>query len=54
VADGWGRQRIIVFPTLDLIVVFTAGNYSMPHGQVYDMMYSMVNAFVLAAAISEK
>ena len=53
VADGWGGQRIIVFPTLDLIVVFTAGNYSMPHGQVYAMMYSMVNAFVLPAAISE-
>ena len=53
-AVGWGGQRIIVFPTLDLIVVFTAGNYSMPHGQVFGMMYSMVNAFVLPAAISEK
>lgn len=53
-AVGWGGQRIIVFPTLDLIVVFTAGNYSMPHGQVFAMMYSMVNDFVLPAAISEK
>lgn len=53
-ADGWGGQRIIVFPTLDMIVVFTAGNYSTPHGQVFAMMYSMVNAFVLPAAISEK
>lgn len=53
-AVGWGGQRIIVFPTLDLIVVFTAGNYSAPHGQVYAMMYSMVNAFILPAAISEK
>jgi CubicO group peptidase (beta-lactamase class C family) len=53
-AVGWGGQRIIVFPTLDLIVVFTAGNYSMPHGQVYCMMYSMVHAFILPAAISEK
>ena len=53
-AVGWGGQRIIVFPTLDLIVVFTAGNYSMPHGQVYAMMYSMVNAFILPAAISGK
>jgi len=53
-AVGWGGQRIIVLPTLDLIVVFTAGNYSTPHGQVFAMMYSMVNAFVLPAAISEK
>jgi len=53
-AVGWGGQRIIVFPTLDLIVVFTAGNYSMPHGQVFAMMYSMVNAFVLPAAILGK
>jgi CubicO group peptidase (beta-lactamase class C family) len=53
-AVGWGGQRIFVFPTLDLIVVFTAGNYSTPHGQVYAMMYSMVNAFILPAAISEK
>lgn len=53
-AAGWGGQRIIVFPTLDLIVVFTAGNYLTPRGQVYAMMYSMVNAFVLPAAISGK
>lgn len=53
-AVGWGGQRIIVFPTLDLIVVLTAGNYSTPHGQVFAMMYSMVNAFVLPAAIKEK
>jgi CubicO group peptidase (beta-lactamase class C family) len=53
-ADGWGGQRILVFPTLDLIVVFTGGNYSMPHGQVSAMMYSMVNAFVLPAAILGK
>jgi CubicO group peptidase (beta-lactamase class C family) len=50
----WGGQRIIVFPTLDMIVVFTAGNYSTPHGQVFAMMYSIVNAFVLPAAVSEK
>ena len=53
-AVGWGGQRIIVFPTLDLITVFTAGNYSMPPGQVFAMMYSMVNAYVLPAAIFEK
>lgn len=53
-AVGWGGQRIIVIPTLDLIIVFTAGNYSTPHGQVFAMMYSMANAFVLPTAISEK
>lgn len=53
-ADGWGGQRIYVFPTLDLIVTFTAGNYSTPHSQVYAMMYSIVNAFILPAAISGK
>lgn len=26
-ALGWGGQRIIVFPSLDMVVVFTGGNY---------------------------
>ena len=26
-AAGWGGQRIIVFPRLDMVVVFTGGNY---------------------------
>jgi CubicO group peptidase (beta-lactamase class C family) len=26
-AAGWGGQRIIVFPSLDLVLVFTGGNY---------------------------
>jgi CubicO group peptidase (beta-lactamase class C family) len=26
-ANGWGGQRIFVFPDLDMIVVFTGGNY---------------------------
>jgi len=26
-AEGWGGQRIIVFPELDAVVVFTGGNY---------------------------
>jgi CubicO group peptidase (beta-lactamase class C family) len=30
-ADGWGGQRIMVFPSLDLVVVFTGGNYTQQH-----------------------
>jgi CubicO group peptidase (beta-lactamase class C family) len=26
-AAGWGGQRIAVFPSLDMVVVFTGGNY---------------------------
>lgn len=26
-ASGWGGQRISVFPSLDMVVVFTGGNY---------------------------
>jgi len=27
-AGGWGGQRIIVFPELNAVVVFTGGNYT--------------------------
>ena len=27
-ADGWGGQRIMVFPTMDLVAVFTGGSYT--------------------------
>ncbi|MFC1884902.1 serine hydrolase domain-containing protein [Thermodesulfobacteriota bacterium] len=47
VASGWGGQGIYVFPDHDLIVVFTAGNHSLPHSQVFSMMYKMVNDYVL-------
>lgn len=30
-ADGWGGQRIMVFPDLDAVVVFTGGNYLQQH-----------------------
>jgi len=49
VADGWGGQRIFVFPTLDLVVAFTAGNYFTPHLQVGKMMYQTVNDYILPA-----
>jgi CubicO group peptidase (beta-lactamase class C family) len=29
-ARGWGGQYIIVFPSLEMVVVFTGGNYSTP------------------------
>ena len=30
-ADGWGGQRIMVFPTVNMVVVFTGGNYLEQH-----------------------
>lgn len=30
-ADGWGGQRIMVFPEKRLVVVFTGGNYTQAH-----------------------
>jgi CubicO group peptidase (beta-lactamase class C family) len=30
-ADGWGGQRVMGFPSLDLVVVFTGGNYTQQH-----------------------
>ena len=53
-ASGWGGQRIIVFPTLDMVVVFTAGNHSAPHRQVFRMMYGMVNGYILPAVTEQK
>jgi len=48
-ADGWGGQRIFVFPALDLVVAFTAGNYSTPHRAVFEMMYENVSKYILPA-----
>ena len=28
--DGWGGQRITVFPELDMVVILTGGNYATP------------------------
>ena len=43
-ADGWGGQRIIVFPSLDLVVVFTGGNYATP-----EPVHEMVREYILPA-----
>jgi CubicO group peptidase (beta-lactamase class C family) len=49
VADGYGGQRIYVFPDLEMVVVFTAGNYSMPGMMVINMMNNIVNNYILPA-----
>jgi CubicO group peptidase (beta-lactamase class C family) len=45
-ADGWGGQRIMVFPDLDLVVVFTGGNYTQPH-----RLDEIVTEFILPAVM---
>lgn len=49
---GWGGQYVLVFPSLDMIVVFTAGNYDTTFPLFYLMMDRMVEEFVLSAIIS--
>ncbi len=46
-ADGWGGQNIIVFPSLELVAVFTGGNY-VGHEPVDDI----VTRYVLPAVLS--
>lgn len=43
-ANGWGGQTIYVFPDLNMVVVFTGGNYydTVPNGK-------LVNRFILPA-----
>jgi len=43
-ADGWGGQRIVVFPSLDLIVVLTGGNYATP-----EPVHEMISQYILPA-----
>ena len=43
-ASGWGGQRIIVFPNLNMLVVFTGGNYV-----GYDPVDEIVTGFILPA-----
>ena len=43
-ASGWGGQEIIVIPDLDLVVVFTGGNYV-----VKKHIYEILERFILPA-----
>ncbi|MEW6185671.1 MAG: serine hydrolase [Thermodesulfobacteriota bacterium] len=47
-AMGWGGQGIFVFPTLDTVIVFTAGNYSQPQGGLIPTM-NILNNYILPA-----
>jgi CubicO group peptidase (beta-lactamase class C family) len=47
-AQGWGGQRIIVFPGLDMVVVFTGGNY-----ESWDPADQIVENHILPAVLVE-
>jgi CubicO group peptidase (beta-lactamase class C family) len=47
-ALGWGGQKIIVFPSLDMVVVTTGGNYASP-----DPADEIVERFILPAVRDE-
>jgi CubicO group peptidase (beta-lactamase class C family) len=48
-ATGWGGQRIIVFPALNMVVVFTGGNYAEP-----DLVDEIVTCHILPAVLSRQ
>lgn len=43
-AGGWGGQEIMVFPELDMVVVFTGGNYASK-----TTLYELVENYILPA-----
>lgn len=47
-AGGWGGQSIMVFPELNMVVVFTGGNYD-----ANSSLYAIIKRFVLPA-VAEK
>ena len=47
-AAGWGGQYIVVFPSLEMVVVITGGSYETGDG---GMFYRMVNDYILPAAL---
>jgi CubicO group peptidase (beta-lactamase class C family) len=46
-AFGWGGQGIFVFPALDAVIVFTAGNYSQQDSM--SIPRGMLNNYILPA-----
>jgi CubicO group peptidase (beta-lactamase class C family) len=45
-ARGWGGQYIFVFPSLEMVVVFTGGNYSTP-----EPVDEILTRFILPAVL---
>lgn len=43
-ANGWGSQSIMVFPDLDMVVVFTGGNYA-----AKSWLFKIVKQYLIAA-----
>lgn len=48
VASGWGGQRIVVVPSLQMVIVFTAGYYDEPDEEAHVTVGTML---ILAAAL---
>jgi len=46
-AGGWGGQEIMVFPELDMVVVFTGGNY-----EKKTSLYKIIERYILPAVTS--
>jgi CubicO group peptidase (beta-lactamase class C family) len=47
--SGWGGQKIIVFPSLQLVLVFTGGNYAEP-----DPVDEIVSRHILPAVLTQQ
>ncbi len=46
-ADGWGGQKIVLFSDLNMVVVFTGGNYTKK-----DPCDGMINRYILPAVVN--
>ena len=44
IRSGWGGQAIILFPEIDMLVVFTGGNYVVP-----DPVLDLIQEYILPA-----